>query len=136
MSVRQYLDSGKNVQQASGKENPFRWAQKIGSSDLESAEAMGQGGGGPQSSWARGDGSSLRKTSRRKGRWFGGIGNWVSGGQRLGLQLGEVEVKRNDLWESDWEVSVSGRGGLGLGSEAEPSLPRRSWLRRWLAEWF
>ena len=135
MSVREYLDSEKHVQQALGNENPFRWAQEIGSTDPESAEAAGQGGGASLSSWGRGDGSGLRQTGRRKGRWFGGIGSWGSGRQRIGLQLDEIEVKRNDLWEADWEVSVSDRGGLGCGSEAEPPLPRRSWLRRWLAEW-
>ena len=139
MSLSRYF-VGEKKRQESGS-NPFQWAKSVGeerSSDVGDVEASVFDGDAIGPSDSSDVAPELNETvGLNVDR--GWIGRVLRRSERkpIGVtrrDIGEIKVKRNDLWESDWDVHVAQSDGLGIESDpglrpAKVGLLRRLWGR-------
>ena len=86
-------------------ENPFRWAERIGDS-TGGQETVSEKGGVEATEKAPDLAGEGPVKERRE--WFGGT---TATRKQVDVRDDhKIEIKRNDLWESDWEVHVSRSG--------------------------
>ncbi len=137
MSLSRYFVSEKKLQEKESEANPFQWAKNVGPdchgevAEVESsafdgviAEPDVSGDGRQGSSELAGSKTVLGWLDRVIGRSEGGAARAPR------RDIGEITVKRNDLWESDWDVHVAQSDGLGIESGAESRPVKAGILRR------
>ena len=117
-------------------DNPFTWDVEI--------EQAGEGLGGELDS-ALADsapvevaelGTSVENLGRD--RWFDKVVGLASRGsdKKERVSFGEISVKRNDLWESDWDVQVASSERLNLETHEVASPCKETWFARWIRVFF
>lgn len=131
----------------SDEENPFKWAKGVGAPCLDPVERKSALSDDERDEAfmveVESEGGSVGEVSfesRPSGvaRWFDGVAGWIPGG-RSGKQrsdLSQVTVKRNDLWEADWEVHVADSGEVDLEPKPGRQPGRKSFWERLFCDWF
>ncbi len=77
-----------------------------------------------------------RPAPRRVGWWGRRVLSWKRARvRRRRADLAAIEIKRNDLWDSDWEVRVAVSDCLELGPRPLRLKPPRFLIGRWLRNW-
>lgn len=130
----------------SGDENPFKWAEGVGTPCLERPEP--ELASSSEVPIERGESTCFEVPVEQVGnpvdtgkatdpRWFDGVVGWVPGvrASKNRSELGDVAVKRNDLWEADWEVRVADSGEVDLEPKADVKVGRVSIFRRLFGRW-
>ena len=140
MNLSRYFLGAKTEEAREVSENPFRWAEGIEnpapSGGVEQVESVFEASGVDDLTDNRGEGAdpvTCDKQLKSDRAWFSRFGSREpsTGGQGSMQLLEEVVVKRNDLWESDWEVRVSDSGTAGIESE-KPQLRRSQGFGQWI----
>ena len=117
-------------------DNPFKWDVEI--------EQAGEGLGGELDSTMSDrspvDGVELAPSVENLGRdrWFDKVVGLASRGsdKKERVSFGEISVKRNDLWESDWDVQVASSERLNLETHEVASPCKETWFARWIRVFF
>lgn len=131
MSLSRILTVQEGERDLSLGDNPFKWDVEIEQADeclgeeLDSAIAKSA----PDK---RGESASSFENLGRD-RWFDKVIGLASrgGGKEEPVNFGEISVKRNDLWESDWDVQVAASDRLDLETHEVVKPAKETWLTRW-----
>lgn len=141
MNLSRYFAGKKTATVESAADNPFRWAENIGDSSVADA------GDSEGNIFDEGEAFEVEITQsepvelnsvdglpeieavRVPGEGVKALNVPVPS---ISREIGEIVVKRNDLWESDWEVRVAGSRTAGI--ELKPAQNKRSsrfseWVR-------
>lgn len=117
-------------------DNPFTWDVEI--------EQGGEGAGDELDS-ALADSASVDEAvsvssveNLGRDRWFDKVVGLASRGsdKKERVTFGEISVKRNDLWESDWDVQVASSERLNLETHEEANPAKETWFTRWMRVFF
>ena len=140
MNLSRYFAGGKTEAARAAADNPFHWAEGIespaASGGAEPVESVFEATGFDEATVARGEVADPlvpAEQSKPDRAWFARFASSEPSVRRQGSKkrLEEVVVKRNDLWESDWEVRVSDSGITGIESE-KPQARRSQGFGHWI----
>jgi len=117
-------------------DNPFKWDVEIEQAgeglDEELDSALGDR--------VPVDGVELTSSVENLGRdrWFDKVVGLASRGaeKKESVSFGEISVKRNDLWESDWDVQVAASERLNLETHEVVKPAKDFWFVRWIRAFF
>lgn len=134
MSSVRILTVSEGQLDASLGDDPFKWDVEIeqtGGGRIESLDSP-HDDVAPAMADERVLASSVENLGRD--RWFDKVIGFASKGQveKEQVGFGEIEVKRNDLWESDWDVQVAASERLNLEPLEERKPDSKSWIARWI----
>ncbi len=143
MNLSRYFAVKKTGEPDAGAENPFRWAESVGDSTVGSGEDLDRNifdeGEAFEVEIAHvepleSSDPKLGDISQKSEKaWLHGVEDSDSGADtsQEDRGLGDIVVKRNDLWESDWEVRVAESKAVGIEVEASP-VRRASGFGQWI----
>jgi hypothetical protein len=135
MSSSRILTVEDGEQNLSLGDSPFKWDVEI----EQAGEGLGEELDSAPADRSSVDGavaSSVENLGRD--RWFDKVVSLASRGsdKKERVSFGEISVKRNDLWESDWDVQVASSERLNLETHEVVKPAKKTWFARWIRVFF